>query len=137
MNGDFIIEYTGVAIKKKYLDDLFRRYRTERMLYIMALDNNVYIDARKKGGVARYINHSCEPNCAVHRWKVRGINRAGIFATRHIKAGDELADDDPRKFSLRTPCTAPEGRWCQGWRIVTGTVIMRKGGIRSGGVDFG
>jgi len=91
--GDFIIEYTGLAVKRRFLDDLFRRYRTEKMLYIMALDNKVYIDARKKGGVARYINHSCEPNCAVHRWKVRGVNRAGIFATRNIKAGDELAFD--------------------------------------------
>jgi histone-lysine N-methyltransferase SETD2 len=91
--GDFIIEYTGIAIKKDYLDSMFRRYRTERMLYIMALDNDVYIDARKKGSVARYINHSCDPNCAVHRWKVRGINRAGIFALRDIKAGEELSFD--------------------------------------------
>jgi len=110
MNGDFIIEYTGVAIKKKYLDDLFRRYRTERMLYIMALDNNVYIDARKKGGLARYINHSCEPNCAVHRWKVRGINRAGIFATRHINAGDEFAFDYKWK---RTKGRAPTKCHCK------------------------
>ncbi len=91
--GDFIIEYTGVAIKKDYLDSMFRRYRMERMLYIMALDNDVYIDARKKGSIARYINHSCEPNCAVHRWKVRGINRAGIFALRDIRAGEELTFD--------------------------------------------
>ena len=91
--GDFIIEYTGVAIKKEYLDSMFRRYKMERMLYIMALDNDVYIDARKKGGIARYINHSCEPNCAVHRWKVRGVSRAGIFALRDIKNGEELSFD--------------------------------------------
>ena len=91
--GDFLIEYTGIAIKKDYLDAMFRRYRMERMLYIMALDSNVYIDARKKGSVARYINHSCEPNCAVHRWKVRGVIRAGIFALKEIKAGEELSFD--------------------------------------------
>ncbi len=91
--GDFIIEYTGIAIKKEYLDNMFRRYKMERMLYIMALDNDVYIDARKKGSVARYINHSCDPNCAVHRWKVRGISRAGIFAQRDIKKGEELSFD--------------------------------------------
>ncbi len=90
---DFVIEYTGVAIKKEYLDGIFRRYKMERMLYIMALDNNVYIDARKRGGIARYINHSCDPNCAVHRWKVRGISRAGIFALRPIKRGEELSFD--------------------------------------------
>jgi len=92
-SGGFIIEYTGVAIQKSYLDAMFRRYRMERMLYIMALDNDVYIDARKKGSVARYINHSCVPNCAVHRWKVRGVSRAGIFALKDIEAGEELSFD--------------------------------------------
>jgi serine/threonine protein kinase len=91
--SDFIIEYTGVAIQKSYLDAMFRRYRMERMLYIMALDSDVYIDARKKGSIARYINHSCEPNCAVHRWKVKGVIRAGIFALKDIKAGEELSFD--------------------------------------------
>ncbi len=91
--NDFIIEYTGIAIKKEYLDSIFRRYKMERMLYIMALDNNVYIDARKKGSVARYINHSCDPNCVVYRWKVRGVSRAGIFALRDIEYGEELCFD--------------------------------------------
>lgn len=91
--GDFVVEYVGVAVRRQYLDDLFRRYKNERMLYIMALDNDVYIDARHRGGIARYINHSCEPNCAVHRWKVRGISRACIFATREILEGEELSFD--------------------------------------------
>mmetsp|Transcript_29511 Transcript_29511/g.65009 ORF Transcript_29511/g.65009 Transcript_29511/m.65009 type:complete len:1964 (+) Transcript_29511:229-6120(+) len=91
--GDFICEYVGVAIKKEHLDSLFARYQGERMLYIMALDNDVYIDARKKGGIARYINHSCEPNCMVDRWKVRGVSRACVFAIRDIDAGEELSFD--------------------------------------------
>lgn len=90
---DFIVEYVGVAVKKQYLDGLFNRYRHERMLYIMALDNDIYIDARHRGGIARYINHSCEPNCAVHRWKVKGISRAGVFAIRDIQEGEELSFD--------------------------------------------
>lgn len=91
--GEFIVEYVGKAIKKAYLDHLFRRYQHERMLYIMALDTNVYIDARTRGGVARFINHSCQPNCQVQRWKVRGILRAGVFATRDLQAGEELCFD--------------------------------------------
>ncbi|KAL9184360.1 hypothetical protein ACHAXT_002446 [Thalassiosira profunda] len=85
--------YVGVAVKKRYLDNLFTRYKHERMLYIMALDNDVYIDARHRGGIARYINHSCEPNCIVHRWKVRGILRAGVFALKEIREGEELSFD--------------------------------------------
>lgn len=91
--GEFIIEYVGRAIRKAYLEKLFGRYKNERMLYIMALDTDIYIDARTKGGKARFINHSCEPNCVVHRWKVNGILRAAIFATKHIKEGEELSFD--------------------------------------------
>lgn len=105
--GDLITEYVGRAIRKGYLDMLFKRYRNERMLYIMALDNDTYIDARKKGGLARYINHSCEPNCIVNRWKVRGLNRAGIFALRDIAVGEELSFDykwDRKRGRAPTKC---------------------------------
>ena len=105
--GELITEYVGRAIRKGYLDLLFKRYRNERMLYIMALDNDTYIDARKKGGTARYINHSCEPNCIVERWKVRGILRAGIFALRDIAAGEELSFDykwDRKRGRAPTKC---------------------------------
>jgi len=71
--GEFIIEYVGVAVKKKELEGLFAQYTHERMLYIMSLDGDIFIDARKKGGLARYINHSCSPNCIVDRWKVREV----------------------------------------------------------------
>lgn len=32
------------------------------------------IDATEKGGKARFINHSCDPNCVAEKWKVRPIN---------------------------------------------------------------
>jgi len=105
--GDLITEYVGRAIRKGYLDMLFKRYRNERMLYIMALDKDTYLDARKRGGLARYINHSCEPNCIVNRWKVKGILRAGIFALREIAAGEELSFDykwDRKRGRAPTKC---------------------------------
>eukprot|EP00547_Thalassionema_nitzschioides_P010504 CAMPEP_0194224172 /NCGR_PEP_ID=MMETSP0156-20130528/36838_1 /TAXON_ID=33649 /ORGANISM="Thalassionema nitzschioides, Strain L26-B" /LENGTH=1801 /DNA_ID=CAMNT_0038955611 /DNA_START=80 /DNA_END=5485 /DNA_ORIENTATION=- len=105
--GNFIIEYVGRAVQKAYLDRLFSRYKTERCLYIMALDGSVLIDARVRGGVARYINHSCEPNCVVQRWKVKGLLRAGIFASRDINAGEELSFDykwERRRGRAATKC---------------------------------
>ena len=57
--GDLVAEYVGRAINKNFLPQLFQRYANERKLYIMALDKDIYLDARKKGGVSRYINHSC------------------------------------------------------------------------------
>lgn len=105
--GDFILEYVGKAIRKAYLERLFSRYKTERMLYIMALDSDIFIDARAYGGKARYINHSCDPNCRVERWNVRGVLRAGIFATRDIKQGEELSFDykwDRKRGRAATKC---------------------------------
>ncbi len=91
--GELVAEYVGKAVNKLFLNRLFRRYATERKLYIMAITNDVYLDARKVGGVARYINHSCDPNCRVERWKVRGILRAAVVACKDIAAGTELSFD--------------------------------------------
>lgn len=105
--GNFILEYVGKAIRKAYLERLFSRYKTERMLYIMALDGETFIDARAYGGKARYINHSCDPNCRVERWSVRGVLRAGIFALRDIKRGEELSFDykwDRKRGRAATKC---------------------------------
>ncbi len=51
---------------------------------------NEMIDATVKGGMARLINHSCEPNCATEKWIVEGELRVGIFAIQHIPAGTEI-----------------------------------------------
>lgn len=91
--GDLIAEYVGRAINKAFLQSLFRRYATERKLYIMSLTNDIYLDARKKGGIARYINHSCDPNCVVERWKVKGLLRAAVVAQKDLPAGTELTFD--------------------------------------------
>ena len=42
-----------------------------------------------RGNVARFINHSCDPNCYVQKWHVCGEMRIGIFARRDIPAGEE------------------------------------------------
>ena len=91
--GDLITEYCGRAVNRKFLPRLFQRYGNERKLYIMALDKDIYLDARSKGSLARYINHSCEPNCVVERWKVRGILRAAVIASKDIPANTELSFD--------------------------------------------
>ena len=48
------------------------------------------VDATAKGGTARFINHSCVPNCATEKWLVAGEVRVGIFARARIPAGAEV-----------------------------------------------
>lgn len=91
--GDILCEYTGKAIREAALGRLFRRYQLDRRLYILALGDGVYVDARQKGGSARYINHSCRPNCKVERWTVRGVIRAAVVAQDRIEPGTELTFD--------------------------------------------
>ena len=77
------------------LTDRFSSYQKtgERMLYVLELSKGIFIDARRRGGVARYINHSCVPNCTMDRWKVRGVTRMCVFTTRAIEEGEELTFD--------------------------------------------
>ena len=55
--------------------------------------NGSLIDATKKGNEARFINHSCDPNCQAEYWTVEGQERVGIFATKLIPTGQEITYD--------------------------------------------
>ena len=58
--------------------------------YFMTLDNTRIIDAGPKGNLARFMNHSCDPNCKTEKWNVGGDIRVGLFSNRIIKKGEEL-----------------------------------------------
>ena len=60
---------------------------------MMVLSGGEVIDATRMGGWARFINHSCDPNCGVEKWDVNGEERCAIFALRDIVAGEELTFD--------------------------------------------
>ncbi|MFN0097353.1 MAG: SET domain-containing protein [Gemmatimonadaceae bacterium] len=91
--GTHIIEYTGELISEAEGE---RRYPTmpdgheePEHTYLLTLDDLRVIDANVGGNEARFINHSCEPNCEPiafgdHMW---------IVAVRDIKPGEELAYD--------------------------------------------
>jgi len=59
----------------------------------MQLTRDEVIDATARGGVLRFVNHSCEPNCRVEKWNVAGEERCGVFTAQDINAGDELTFD--------------------------------------------
>ncbi len=88
--GSRIIEYTGERITHqeadlRYDDEAMARHHT--MLF--SLDDVWCIDAFHRGNDARYINHSCEPNCEA----IQEGDRVFIFAMSGIRAGDELTYD--------------------------------------------
>jgi SET domain-containing protein len=57
------------------------------------MDDKAILDATVHGGLARYINHSCDPNCYTRIFQANGHKRMGIYAKRNITAGQELHYD--------------------------------------------
>ncbi|KAE8234606.1 hypothetical protein CF326_g343 [Tilletia indica] len=88
----FIYEYIGEVINHQFFLKRMQQYKDEgiRHFYFMMLQREEYLDATKKGGKARFLNHSCNPNCYVEKWQVGKHMRMGIFARREIRAGEEL-----------------------------------------------
>lgn len=80
--GAFVIEYTGEKITNEEADRRGGKYLFE-------LDDKWTIDGKERGNIARYINHSCDPNCET---EVEG-ERIFVYAIRDIAAGEELAYD--------------------------------------------
>ena len=88
--GARIIEYTGERIDgeeadARYDDDTMERHHT----FLFEIDDETYIDAAHHGNEARFINHSCDPNCAPYLIDRRII----IEATKNIQPGVELGYD--------------------------------------------
>ncbi|KAI4389679.1 hypothetical protein MLD38_001880 [Melastoma candidum] len=112
---DFVIEYVGELIRSKISD--IREQRYEKMgigsSYLFRLDDGYVVDATKRGGIARFINHSCEPNCYTKVITVDGQKKIFIYAKRHINVGEELTYN--YKFPLeeeKIPCNCGSKRLC-------------------------
>ncbi|XP_042406071.1 histone-lysine N-methyltransferase ATXR7-like isoform X1 [Zingiber officinale] len=113
---DFVIEYVGELIRRRISD--IREHLYERMgigsSYLFRLDDDYVVDATKRGGLARFINHSCEPNCYTKVITVEGQKKIFIYAKRHISAGEEVTYN--YKFPLeeqKIPCNCGSQR-CRG-----------------------
>ncbi|KKZ60339.1 histone-lysine N-methyltransferase SETD2 [[Emmonsia] crescens] len=90
--NQFIFEYIGEVINEAHFRKRMIHYDEEgiKHFYFMSLSKGEFVDATKKGNLGRFCNHSCNPNCYVDKWVVGEKLRMGIFAERHIKAGEEL-----------------------------------------------
>ncbi|XP_071939465.1 histone-lysine N-methyltransferase ASHH1-like isoform X2 [Coffea arabica] len=91
--GQFIIEYCGEVISLEEAKHRSQSYEAQGLkdAYIISLNSNYFIDATKKGSLARFINHSCLPTCETRKWTVLGEIRVGMFAKVDISSGTELS----------------------------------------------
>tara|TARA_Y100000590_G_C15738667_1_gene1019472 strand:- start:2112 stop:2591 length:480 start_codon:yes stop_codon:yes gene_type:complete len=88
-----IIQYIGNKISKKEGDriadkhlNLAKKNKKNGQVYIFELNKRFDIDGNVKENYAKYINHSCDPNCEVEIIN----NQIWIIAIKNIKKNNEL-----------------------------------------------
>src|SRR4051812_48432244 len=116
--GTRLIEYAGERLTPAQADARYPDVPGERHhTFLFAVDDDVVIDAAVNGNDARFINHSCDPNCDA----VIDHGRIWIETIRDVELGEELAYDyayileerHTPAAKKRFPCTCGAGR-CRG-----------------------
>ena len=88
--GSTIIEYLGDRVTHEEVDERYAdKLDTDSHTFLFTVNSKIVIDAGSNGNDARFINHSCDPNCESTIKK----KRVFIEAIRTIEPGDELAYD--------------------------------------------
>ncbi|CAK7263686.1 hypothetical protein SEPCBS57363_000696 [Sporothrix epigloea] len=92
--GQIIMEYIGEIITEEESDRRMNElYKDNECYYLMSFDQSLIIDGTS-GSIARFVNHSCSPNCRMIKWIVSGQPRIALFAgDRPIMTGEELTYD--------------------------------------------
>ncbi|XP_021924700.1 histone-lysine N-methyltransferase trithorax isoform X1 [Zootermopsis nevadensis] len=105
--GEMVIEYAGEVIRSMLTDKREKYYESKDIgCYMFRIDDQLVVDATMRGNAARFINHSCEPNCYSRVVDILGKKHILIFALRRIPQGEELTYDYKFPFEdVKIPCT--------------------------------
>ena len=122
--GTRLMEYLGERITHAEAD---RRYAKEHEFsphtMLFAVNDKVVIDATRKGNSARYINHSCTPNCEA----IEEEGRIFIETLRKIAPGEELTYDYNLVLEERHTPSLKKMHACYcGTRRCRGTLLGKK-----------
>ena len=95
-----VAEYTGRVISP-------REEYTSRSKYLFEVTKKITIDGNIQGNLARYINHSCKPNCEIEIYR----GHVYVMSKRPIKPEEELTYDyDTEYFNTHI---RPKGCKCE------------------------
>ena len=122
--GTRLIEYAGERLspaeaEARYPDGSDVRHHT----YLFAIDETVVVDASVGGNAARFLNHSCAPNCDV----VIEDGRLWIETIHDIEPGEELVYDYAYVLTERhTPAAKKRYPCFCGAITCRGTILAKK-----------
>ena len=122
--GERILEYKGELITWKEAD---RRQPDDpedpSHTFFFSLDGRRVLDATYGGNAARFINHSCDPNCET---EVDGL-RVFIQAMKDIQPGEELHYDYHLEYDGRHTAALKRPYGCRcGAPRCRGTMLAKK-----------
>lgn len=122
--GTRLIEYAGERLTPAQADARYPDVPGERHhTFLFAIDDDVVIDAAVDGNDARFINHSCDPNCDA----VVDEGRIWIETIRDVAPGEELAYDYAYELEERHTPAAKRRYPCScGSEKCRGTILSRK-----------
>jgi uncharacterized protein len=102
-----IIDYAGELITNKQSGSREDRYLRKGCIWVFRVNRYWSRDANVSGNVARFINHSCRPNCWIEvDAKTKTI---WIRAARTIRPGEELTYDYNTEGDKTIPCRCRPG----------------------------
>ncbi|MET0290096.1 MAG: SET domain-containing protein-lysine N-methyltransferase [Pseudoxanthomonas sp.] len=129
--GERIIQYRGQLRTHEEVDADDNGDVESGHTFLFTLNDDYVIDATKRGNVAKWINHSCSPNCEAMIEEAEGDDRSKdkvfIEAIKAIKPGQELTYN--YGISLGEPHTTRLKKiWaCRcGSKQCTGTMLQPK-----------
>ncbi len=87
-----IIEYIGELIRNEVANRREKVYSEQnRGIYMFRLNDDLVVDATISGGLARYINHCCDPNCIAETVALNEREeKIIIIANKRILKGEEV-----------------------------------------------
>lgn len=107
--SEFVIEYVGELIDEAECNRRMEKKidQGDTTFYFLTIDKDRIIDAEPAANHARFMNHSCQPNCETQKWVVNGQTKVGLFAIDDIPAGSELT------FNYNLDCRGNEKMACR------------------------
>nr|XP_019959050.1 PREDICTED: histone-lysine N-methyltransferase 2C isoform X3 [Paralichthys olivaceus] len=113
-----MIEYNGTILRNEVAIRKEKLYRSQnREVFMFRIDSEHIVDATRNGGLARYINHSCAPNCVAEVVTFERGYKIIISCVRRVEKGEELCfdyqfDTAEVQHKIACHCGAPE---CRKW----------------------
>ncbi|KAL0267027.1 UNVERIFIED_CONTAM: hypothetical protein PYX00_009406 [Menopon gallinae] len=114
---EMVIEYVGQMVRPFLADFREKEYEKKGIgsSYLFRIDLETIIDATKCGNFARFINHSCNPNCYAKIITIEGQKKIVIYSKKDIKVDEEITYD--YKFPIeeeKIPCLCGAAQ-CKGY----------------------